>query len=152
MVRHLLLRQGLLLFFAGLITGFAVPAMTNPRAGLAGHMEALMNGIFLLVVGLAWPEIQLSERAGRVVTRLLIFGAYANWAATTATGILGTSTGTPIAGAGFKASPLAENAVFATFVLVGLTMTAGCAGLVVAAWRAPRALSSPKLASPSPPP
>ncbi len=134
-MRHHLQRHGLLLFFAGLITGFAVPAMTNPRAGLAGHVEALMNGMFLLIVGLAWPELRFSERAGRAVGWLLVFGAYANWAATTASGVLGTSTGTPIAGAGFEASPLAERAVFATLVVVGLTMTVACGALVGAAWR-----------------
>jgi hydroxylaminobenzene mutase len=137
-MRQRLLRSGLLLFFFGLITGFAVPAMANPRAGLAGHLEGLMNGTFLLAIGLAWPELHLSERVGRVVSWLLLFGAYANWVGTTASGILGTSKGTPIAGAGFQAGPLAENAVFATLVLVGLTMTTGCAGLVVASWHARR--------------
>lgn len=137
-MRQQLLRHGLLLFFVGLITGFAVPAMANPRAGLAGHLEALMNGLFLLAVGLAWPELRFSARAGRWISRLLLLGAYANWAATTASGVLGTSKGTPIAGAGFESSALAENAVFATLVIVGLTMTAACAGLVIAAWRAPR--------------
>lgn len=131
---HSLLRHGLLLFFLGLVTGFAVPAMANPRAGLAGHVEALMNGMFLVLVGLAWPRLQLSTRAGRFVGWLLLFGAYANWAGTTASGILGTSKGTPIAGAGFQASPIAENAVFGILVLVGLSMTVACGVLVTRVW------------------
>jgi hydroxylaminobenzene mutase len=88
---HRLLRYGFLLFFLGLVTGFAVPAMVNPRAGVAGHLEGLMNGMFLVVVGLAWPALRLSERAGRVVSWLLLFGAYANWVATTASGVLSTT-------------------------------------------------------------
>jgi hydroxylaminobenzene mutase len=132
---HRLLRHGLLLFFLGLLTGFAVPAMANPRAGLAGHVEAVMNGMFLVVIGLAWPALRLSGRAGQVVSWLLLFGTYANWVATTASGVLGTSKGTPLAGAGFQASALAENAVFGVLVLVGLSMTAACAVLVVRAWR-----------------
>jgi hydroxylaminobenzene mutase len=137
-----LLRHGLLLFFLALVTGFAVPEMVNPRAGVAGHVEGLMNGMFLVVVGLAWPALRLSERAGRVVSWLLTFGTYANWAATTASGVLGTSKGTPVAGAGFQGSPLAESAVFGVLVLVGLSMTAACAVLVSRAWRAaPSALA-----------
>jgi len=27
--------------------------MANPRTGLAGHVEGLMNGMFLVIVGLA---------------------------------------------------------------------------------------------------
>ncbi len=134
---HLLLRHGLLLFFLGLVTGFAVPSLANPRAGLAGHVEGLLNGMFLVLGGLAWPQLCLSERLGRVVCWLLLFGAYANWMATTASGVLGTSKGTPIAGAGFQAGELAENAVFGTLVLVGLSMTAACAVLLGRAWRGP---------------
>jgi hypothetical protein len=69
------------------------------------------------------------------VYRFLLVGTYANWAATTASGILGTSKGTPIAGTGFAAGPLAEYAVLATLVVVGITMLIASIGLVVGAWR-----------------
>lgn len=135
-IRRRLVRHGLLLFLLGLITGFVVPSMANPRAGLAGHLEGVMNGMFLVIVGLAWSELRLSNRVGRAVSFLLLFGTYANWAATTASGILGTSKGTPIAGAGFQAGALAEHGVYGMLVLVGLTMTVACIGLVAGAWRA----------------
>jgi (hydroxyamino)benzene mutase len=134
-IRRRLVRHGLLLFLLGLITGFAVPVMTNPRAGLAGHLEGVMNGMFLVIVGLAWSELSLSNRVGQIVSWLALVGAYANWAATTASGVLGTSRGTPIAGAGFHASPMAEHAVYALLVMVGLTTLVACTGLVVGAWR-----------------
>jgi hydroxylaminobenzene mutase len=134
-IRRRLVRHGLLLFLLGLITGFVLPVMTNPRAGLAGHLEGVMNGMFLVIVGLAWSDLKLSSRAGQAVSWLASFGAYANWAATTASGVLGTSKGTPIAGAGFHASPLAEHAVYALLVMVGLTTVVACIGLVVGAWR-----------------
>jgi hydroxylaminobenzene mutase len=134
-IRRRLVRHGLLLFLFGLITGFIVPSMANPRAGLAGHLEGVMNGMFLVVVGLAWSELSLSNRVGQAVSWLLLLGAYANWAATTASGVLGTSKGTPIAGAGFHAAPLAEQVVYALLVMVGLTMVLSCVGLVVGAWR-----------------
>ena len=135
-IRRRLVRHGLLLFLLGLITGFVVPFMSNPRAGLAGHLEGVMNGMFLVIVGLAWSELSLPNRTGRAVSWLLLFGTYANWAATTASGILGTSKGTPIAGAGFHSGALAEQGVYGLLVLVGLSMSVSCIGLVVGAWRA----------------
>ena len=95
-IRRRLIRHGFVLFLLGLLTGFAIPAMLNPRAGLAAHLEGVLNGMFLLIAGLAWTELRLTERAGRVLSGLLLFGTYANWVAVTASGILGTSKGTPI--------------------------------------------------------
>ena len=133
--RRRLLRAGLGLFLLGLVTGFAVPAMTNPRAGLAAHLEGLLNGMFLMVVGLAWHELRLSATAGRAISWLLLFGTHANWVATTASAVLGTSRGTPIAGAGFQAAPVVEWSVYGLLALVGITMLLACGGLVAGAWR-----------------
>jgi hypothetical protein len=94
-----------------------------------------MNGMFLVIVGLAWSDLSLPNRVGRIVSWLALVGAYANWAATTASAVLGTSRGTPIAGAGFHASPMAEHAVYSLLVIVGLTTLVACTGLVVGAWR-----------------
>jgi hydroxylaminobenzene mutase len=41
----------MLLFLLGLLTGFAVQRFTNPRMGLAAHLEGVMNGTFLLALG-----------------------------------------------------------------------------------------------------
>jgi hydroxylaminobenzene mutase len=123
------------LFVLGLLTGLAVQEMANPRAGLAAHLEGVMNGIFLMVVGLAWKELALGERGARVVFWLLVFGTWANWATTAASAILGTSKTTPIAGAGHSGSPLAENAVTALLVLVAVAMIAACGAMAWRLWR-----------------
>lgn len=130
-----LVRQGMTLFLFGLLTGLAVQSMANPRAGLAGHLEGVMNGIFLIVVGLAWKELALGERAARITYVLLVFGTWANWATTTATGILGTSKGTPIAGAGHSGTPLMENAVLGMLVLVAVSMVGACGTMAFRLWR-----------------
>ena len=88
-----LLRLGATLFLIGLLTGLAVPEMRNPRAGLSAHLEGLMNGMFLMIAGLAWKELGLGARAGRITFGLLVFGTFANWATTTTTALLGTSRG-----------------------------------------------------------
>ncbi len=130
-----LVRQGVTLFLAGLVTGLMVSPMVNPRAGLAGHLEGVMNGTFLIAAGAAWKELRLSERAARFTYGLLVFGTWTNWAATTASGILGTSKATPIAGAGHSGSPLAENAVLGMLVLVALAMITACGTMVFRLWK-----------------
>ncbi|HTS83303.1 MAG TPA: hypothetical protein VMH40_22090 [Myxococcaceae bacterium] len=133
-----LLRLGITLFLLGLLTGLFVQEMRNPRAGLAGHLEGVMNGMFLMIAGLAWKELGLRGRAERLTYGLLVFGTFANWATSTAIGILGTSRMTPIAGAGHGAGPLAENAVSAMLVLLAVAMVAACGTIAYRLWRPPR--------------
>ena len=130
-----LLRLGITLFLLGLLTGFVIPELRNPRAGLAGHLEGVMNGMFLMIAGLAWNELGLGPRAARVTYGLLVFGTFANWATTTAGGILGTSRMTPIAGAGHSAGPLAENVVALLLVLVAVAMVAAVGTVAYRLWR-----------------
>jgi hydroxylaminobenzene mutase len=128
-------RQGITLFLVGLLTGLVVQSMANPRAGLSGHLEGVMNGTFLIAVGAAWKQLRLGDRAARAVYALLVFGTWANWAATTASGIFGTSKAMPIAGAGHAGTPLAENAVYAVLGLVVLAMVSSCAAIAFQLWR-----------------
>ncbi|MGB8330918.1 MAG: hypothetical protein WCE62_12395 [Polyangiales bacterium] len=93
-----LLQLGVVLFLLGLLTGLAVPAMANPRMGLASHLEAVMNGIFLLVVGAIWHRLRLVMRAQRIAFWLLVYGTFANW---------GTTLLAAIWGAGEPMMPLA---------------------------------------------
>jgi len=133
--RARLLRHGLLLFLIGLLTGFAIPAMANPRVGVSAHLEGVLNGTFLVVIGLAWSELRLSDRAARWAFGLVVYGAWANWTATTAAGLLGTHTGLEIAGAGHHGTAWQEKLVFAGLVSVGLSMVLALALLVRGAFR-----------------
>ncbi len=40
---QILIGLGALPFFLSLLSGFAIPAMTNPNMGLSGHLEGVMN-------------------------------------------------------------------------------------------------------------
>ena len=88
-MQTLLFATGLALFLLGLFTGFAVPAMKNPRMGVASHMEAHMNGLFLIVLGLLWPYVNLSQTWETVTVALLVYGTWANWFATLLSGFWG---------------------------------------------------------------
>ena len=73
-MNRVLLRSGALLLLLGLLTGLAIPALRNPRAGLAAHVEGVMNGMLLLVVGSIWGQVVLGPRRRRALQWLLLYG------------------------------------------------------------------------------
>lgn len=114
--------HGVLLFLLGLVTGLVVQKFENPRMGLAAHLEGLMNGTFLLALGAAWHRVRLSPRAAAAAFGAVLYGAYANWVATTTAAALGTAAMTPIASGLHKATPWQELAVGFGFGSVAVAM------------------------------
>ena len=99
-----------------MITGFAIPAMQNPRMGLSSHLEAVMNGMFLVILGLIWPKLHLSNRALNWGYGLSLFGTYTNWITTFLAGIWGAGAEMmPIAAGGFLGTAWQE-----IFIKIGL--------------------------------
>ena len=77
-----LMRAGFALILAGLATGFAVPVLEAPRMGLASHVQGLLNGMLLVILGLVWPRFGLGTRARRVAYWAALYGAVADWGVT----------------------------------------------------------------------
>lgn len=122
---RVLIISGVLLFFAGLLSGIAIPHLKNPRMGMAAHMEAIMNGIFLIVAGgILWERINLTEKLTKITEWLLIYSGYSNLFFLMLAGFWGTSKMTPIAGAGYSAPPWQEAIVSAGLVSIVLTVLA----------------------------
>jgi (hydroxyamino)benzene mutase len=119
-----LIWHGMLLFLLGLITGFAESRFANVRMGLAAHLEGVMNGIFLVALGSAWIKVRLSPRAMAIAFWTALYGTYANWAVTTLAAILGTSSLSPITGAGQSAQYWQETVVTIGFLSVGVAIVA----------------------------
>src|SRR5436305_2842468 len=78
----LLFRLGLILFLIGLLTGLVVPFLKNPRMGLSSHLEGVLNGMFLVLLGLLWPHVHLTHGWAVTAVVLIVYAAYANWLAT----------------------------------------------------------------------
>jgi hydroxylaminobenzene mutase len=127
---RLLMAMGATLFFLGLLSGLAVPAMTNPRMAVAAHLEAVMNGLFLIAVGAVWSRVSLPRRLLPWTSGLLGCGAYGNWFFVCLAALFGASKTMPLAGAGYAALPWQENLVTAGLVTAALAMLAG-SGLLV---------------------
>lgn len=126
-----LIRCGILLFLLGLLTGLLVPAVANPRMGLSSHLEGVMNGIFLVVLGLIWPRLRLSGRAQAIAFWLALYGAFVNWATTLAAAALGAGAPMmPLAGGSHRGTHLQEGLIAFGLVSLTLAMIAVC-GIVL---------------------
>jgi hydroxylaminobenzene mutase len=126
-----LTRLGVVLFLAGLVTGFVIPLFDNPRVGLSSHLEGVMNGLFLIALGVIWPKLALSPRANTIGFLLAVFGTFANWLATLLAALWGTGAMMPIAAAGKAGTPVQEIVVSALLMSLSFAMLATC---VVVLW------------------
>jgi hydroxylaminobenzene mutase len=131
---------GTLLFLLGLLTGLLLAMMPgvadNPRGVLAGHVEGVLNGMFLIIVGLMADRVRLSARASAVCVGLLLYGTYVSWFTSTLAGVVGASQATPIAGAGHHAAPGVEQFVLIALVSVAFAMIAAVGMLLFGLRRA----------------
>ena len=116
--------HGMCLFLLGLFTGFAEQHFANIRMGLAAHLEGVMNGIFLLALGAAWPEVRLSPVIKAIAYWTALYGTYGNWLITTCAAIFGTAALSPITAAGHSGLGWQENLVTGGFLTVGITVIA----------------------------
>jgi len=122
-----LIRYGMVLFLLGLITGILIPSLTSPRLALAAHMEGLLNGIFLILVGgVVWKELRLPERLATAGFWLLLIAAYASWGFCLLAAVLGASQTLSIAGKGNAAAPWQEQLVSAGLGLGAICVLVGC--------------------------
>jgi len=129
---HGLLLLGLLLFLIGLLTGLISGGMANPRMGLSAHLEGLMNGMFLALLGLLWPRLVLGPVALSSAFWLVIYAAFANWLGVLLAGIWGAGAGMmPIAAQGMTGSGTQEAII--AFLLISLSV-AMVVGVIMAIW------------------
>ena len=119
---RVLMRAGVLLFLIGLLTGFAIPVMQVPRLGLSSHLEAVMNGMLLMILGFLWPRLALPAWAGTTAFWAALYGTFANWLATLLGAVWGAAAMMPIAGQGTTGTPLAEGIVAALLGSLALAM------------------------------
>lgn len=124
---HWLLQAGITLFLLGLITGLFSGMLANPRMGLTSHLEGVMNGPFLIVLGLMWPRLRLGARALTVAFWMALYGTYVNWATT----LYGAAAGAgekmaPITGKGFTGTSFEEGVVAFGFISLSIAIIPLC--------------------------
>jgi len=116
--------HGILLFLLGLVTGLLEQRFTNMRMGVSAHLEGVMNGTFLIVLGAIWTEVRLSPAAKTAAFWTALYGTYANWFFTSFGAVFGTAAANPIVAAGHHGQPWQETLAGAGFLSVAVAIIA----------------------------
>jgi len=116
---------GLILFLLGLTIAFFVQNMKNPRMALSAHLEGVMNGMFLMILGLIWKRLVLSKILLNATFWLAVYGTFANLVAVIIAAITGTGKMMPIAG-GHGGAGITDGLVSFLLVSLALSMLAVC--------------------------
>jgi hydroxylaminobenzene mutase len=116
---------GVLLFFLGLVVGLFIPMMANPRMGLSTHLEGIMNGLFLCVLGLIWNRLNLPDRWIYLGFWLALYGTFANFLAVLISAITGAGKLIPIAG-GKDGDPFIESIISTLLITLTVSMLTVC--------------------------
>jgi hydroxylaminobenzene mutase len=119
-----LLICGTILFLLGLLVGFAVPVLRNPRMGVSVHMTGMQSGMALWALGLMWQRLALPAGLQSAAYVMAVLGLYATFAGLLLAAIWGTSRATPIAGAGHKAGLASELTVTGLLAAGSLSVVA----------------------------
>lgn len=95
--------------------------MKNPRMALSSHLEAVLNGMFLVLLGLLWPYVSLPTAWGLTAVILIVYSAYANWLSTLLAAAWGAGRKfAPLAAGDHEGSKLQEGVV--GFMLLSLSV------------------------------
>jgi hydroxylaminobenzene mutase len=123
---RLLLRFGLALFLAALLVGVAVPRFAVPRLGLSVHLLGILQGLFLLAVGLLWPKLSLGPATSRVAFWCATGGCLSAWSANLLAAVLGAGNSMlPLAAGQAHGGPMQEQ-------IIALLLRLGAVALVTA--------------------
>jgi hydroxylaminobenzene mutase len=124
---------GVLLFFAGLVAGFAVPAWRSPRIGLSAHLAGVQSGTFLVAMGILWPHLVLAPVLSTALGHALWTSLYALFASLVLAAAFGAGRGLPIAGGGVTTTP-GRQLMVSALLIGGSLVSAGAVATLLLAW------------------
>jgi (hydroxyamino)benzene mutase len=123
---HRLIQVGCLLFLVALLVGIMVPSFAVPRLGLSTHLLGIMQGIFLMVIGLVWPRLRVPRPIGTAGMFLVLYGCFAPWTANLLSAILGAgNTLLPLAAGPARGTSLQEG-------IIAILLRSGAVSLIAA--------------------
>jgi (hydroxyamino)benzene mutase len=126
-----LIFSGVFLFLLGLITGFLIPLLANPRMGLSSHIEGVLNGMFLVVLGLIWDRIDLSKKWLSATYWLALYGTFANWFGILTAAFFNAGKMLTVAANGQEGHPAAEAAVNFFLITLSIAMVVICITVLI---------------------
>ena len=90
--------HGILVFMIGLITGFFLYSglMRNPQIGVITHLEGVLNGMFLVILGLIWHRMKMTDKLQKRFVMIAIACVYINYFQALWGAVLGRSRATTL--------------------------------------------------------
>ena len=113
---------GVLLFLLGLIIGLLVPIFANPRMGVSSHIEGVLNGMFLIVLGLIWHKINLTTQWLKITFWLAIYGTFINCIGILIAAIFDGGKMLGIMANGQEGSPIIEGIIGFSLISLSIAM------------------------------
>jgi hydroxylaminobenzene mutase len=98
------------LFLFALLVGLVVQRFSVPRLGLSVHLLGIMQGLFLTVLGLLWPRVNLTRTWSQTAHWLAIYGCVAAWTSNLLAAVWGGSSILPLASVQVRSTVL-QNAI-----------------------------------------
>lgn len=117
---------GFALFLLGLVVGLIVPLLANPRMGVSSHLEGVMNGMFLIILGLIWNRLTLSIKWLKISFWLAIYGTFINWLGILIAAIFDSGEMLSVAANGKKGAPIPEAIVTFSLITLSIAMLVVC--------------------------
>ncbi len=124
---------GVLLFFLGLATGFAIPRVKAPRIGLSAHLAATQSGVALIAFAFLWPKLSFWGGWSAPLAHATWVSLYVVWIGLVLGAIWGTGRSLPIAGAGHTAKRWQELTAI-SFIGAGSLASFVATALVLIQW------------------
>lgn len=128
---HKLIYYGVTLFLLGLIVGLIVPMLANPRLGVSSHIEGVLNGMFLIMLGLIWNKIRLSDKWLTITFWLAIYGTFMNWLGILIAAAFDGGKMLGVMAEGREGSPIIEGIVNFSLASLSLAMILVCVILLI---------------------
>lgn len=126
-----LLYAGVVLFLLGLIVGLIVPLLANPRMGVSSHIEGVLNGMFLIILGIVWSKAKLADRWLTITFYLAIYGTFMNWLGILIAAVFNGGKMLGVMAEGQEGSALVEGLVNFSLLSLSLAMIIVCIALLV---------------------
>lgn len=124
--RRYLIGAGILLFLIALVFGLIFPRLANPRMGLSAHLIGLQGGVFLVVLGLIWGELNLSPKLAKATIWSGLYGNYGNFVTNVIAAAYATNRLQPIFGSGTFAGDWPENVVSFGLISIAVAVVVCC--------------------------
>ena len=126
-----LIYYGVILFFIGLIIGLIVPIFANPRLGVSSHIEGVLNGMFLIILGLIWNKIDLSNKWLKITFLAAIYGTIMNCFGILIAAIFNAGKMLGIAANGQEGTPIVEGIVSFSLISLSIAMLLVCVSVLI---------------------